>query len=204
VRPFQGYLTKFPRALVAVTPELADVATVAIETMPMPEDPSPGVASSGLGTNYRSANPEVRTAKREPFSVDPDLVDRALRSHATTQDALASAAREAGLDPRSPVPGEPTFDLAWDDDGTIVVAEIKSLTERNEERQLRLALGQVLRYAHLLSAGGRPVRPVIAAEREPSDASWLDLCAAAGVTLVWPGAFEPALQHGQQVPPTGN
>ena len=34
------------------------------------------------------------------------------------------------------------FDIAWDDDDDIVVAEVKSLTTRNEEKQLRLALGQ--------------------------------------------------------------
>jgi hypothetical protein len=121
-------------------------------------------------------------------------VDRALQSHARTQDALAAAGRESGLRPRSPIPGEPTFDLAWEDGATIVVAEVKSLTKRNEEKQLRLALGQVLRYAHLLSAKGRSVRPVIAAEREPADPSWLELCEAAGVTLVWSGAFNPAIR----------
>jgi hypothetical protein len=56
-------------------------------------------------------------------------------------------------------------------------------------RALRLGLGQVLRYAHLLGAKGRPVRRVIAVEREPSDASWIELCEAAGVTLVWPETF---------------
>ncbi len=97
--------------------------------------------------------------------------------------------RAAKLTPKSPEPGEPVFDIAWDDGEEIVVAEIKSLTTRNEEKQLRLALGQVLRYAHLLAVKGRPVRRVIAVEREPSDASWIELCEAAGVTLVWPATF---------------
>jgi hypothetical protein len=42
----------------------------------------------------------------------------------------------------------------------------------------------------LLSAKWRPVRRVIAVEREPSDASWTELCEAAGVTLVWPATFD--------------
>lgn len=97
--------------------------------------------------------------------------------------------RDAGFVPRSPRPGEPAFDLAWEGGDAIVVAEVKSLTDRNEEKQLRLALGQVLRYAHLLGAKGRPVRCVIAAERQPADGSWSELCAAADVTLVWPATF---------------
>ena len=43
--------------------------------------------------------------------------------------------------------------------------------------------------AHVLGAKGRPVRPVIAAERRPSDASWIEQGDAAGVTLVWPAKF---------------
>jgi hypothetical protein len=43
------------------------------------------------------------------------------------------------------------FDLAWQIGRTLFVAQVKSLTLRNEEKQLRLGLGQVLRYADLLS-----------------------------------------------------
>lgn len=116
VRAFQGYLTKFPRALVAVVPELAEVESVANDTALTPADPTPAAGASDLGTDYRPANPRARTARRQPFEVDPDLVDRVSRSHARTQEALAAAVRAAGLVPRSPNPGEPFFDLAWDDD----------------------------------------------------------------------------------------
>ena len=189
LRAFQGYLTKFPRALVEAFPELAAIRGLAEQTRPTAADPAPAATNPALGRQYRRANPNARTAVREPFSVDPDLVDRALRSHAQTQEALAEAVSAAGLVPRSPLPGEPVFDLAWEDNGTIVVAEVKSLTIRNEERQLRLALGQVLRYGHLLTAKGRPVRRVIAAERRPTDDSWLNLARSADVTLVWPDTF---------------
>ena len=138
--------------------------------------------SAECSLDDRHVDPAARTARRQPFSVDPDLVDRALRSHATTQEALAAAVEAAGRKTRSPVPGEPVFDLAWEDGHSIAVAEVKSLTESNEEKQLRLALGQVLRYAHLLPAKGRPVQRVIAAEREPTDPTWLSLCEAEGVT----------------------
>jgi hypothetical protein len=187
LRAFQGYLTKFPRALTEVVAQL--VREIAEATRPSAAQPAPGADEQGLGPEYRSANPDARTARREQFSVDPDLVDRALEGHARTQEALAEAVRAAGLTPRSARPGEPVFDIAWNHGDTIFVAEVKSLTEHNEEKQLRLALGHVLRYAHLLRLKGRRVRCVIAAERRPTDSSWLELCAAAGVLLVWPGTF---------------
>ena len=189
LRAFQGYLTKFPAALVAAIPQLAAVATVAAQSQPTPSQPAPSAATPTLGADYRPAKPDAKAARRQPFSVDPDLVDRALASHARVQEALAAAARAAGFVPRSSSPGEPVFDVAWEDGDTIVVAEIKSLTVRNEEKQLRLALGQILRYGHLLGAKGRPVRRAIAVERKPSDASWPALCAALGVELVWPATF---------------
>ena len=189
LRAFQGYLTKFPRSLMEVVPELAEVARVARETQPVPSAPAPAAGRSTLGTDYREANPNARTARRQPFSVDPDLVDRALQSHARTQEALAAALRAAGKVPRSPVPGEPVFDLAWEDDGTVCVAEVKSLSGTNDEKQLRLALGQVLRYGHLLRAKGRPVRCYIVTEAKPADESWFDLCSDLGIAVLWPGVF---------------
>lgn len=186
LRAFQGYLTKFPRALVEAIPGLAEVAAAA---EPSAANPAPAVGTAVLGADYRRPDPDSRRSQREPFTVDPDAIDRGTRKHDETQNALSDAVREAGLIPRSHEAGEPSFDLAWDDGEEIVVAEVKSLTKRNEERQLRLALGQVQRYAHLLTAKGRPVRAVIAAERKPSDESWLALCDSLGVTLVWPEAF---------------
>jgi hypothetical protein len=52
--------------------------------------------------------------------------------------------------------------------GIVWVAEIKSLTVKHEEKQLRLRLGQVLRCRR------RPTRPVRVVERRPSDESWLE------------------------------
>jgi len=67
---------------------------------------------------------------------------------------------------------------------------VKSLTRGNETGQLRLGLGQVLHYAMLLGGNGRQVRAVLAVERTPTDPRWISLCAAHGVTLVWPGEFD--------------
>ena len=58
------------------------------------------------------------------------------------------------------------------------VAEVKS-TMRNEEKQLRLDLGQVLRYANLLDPN-RGVVPVLVAERQSSDRTWEEALHAFG------------------------
>jgi hypothetical protein len=39
---------------------------------------------------------------------------------------------------RSCLASEPNFDLAWRRDGTVFVAEVKSINDDNEEEQLRL------------------------------------------------------------------
>ncbi len=82
------------------------------------------------------------------------------------------------------------IDLSWVVDDTRVVIEAKSITSGNEVRQLRLGLGQVLDYAHLVStAQHERVRAVLAIERRPSDTRWRDLCRMHDVELVWPDTF---------------
>jgi len=143
-----------------------------------------------LGTDYRPAN-EDATAERNPIVwVDSDAIDRGTRGHAKTQNALAAHLTARGLQPRSPSLAEPPYDLAWEQGDRICVAEVKSLTLQNEERQLRLALGQVLRYAQQLSYKRKPIRRLIAVERRPVDATWTELCADHNVDLVWPGTFD--------------
>jgi hypothetical protein len=63
----------------------------------------------------------------------------------------------------------------------------KSITTENEERQLRMATGQVIRYRQQLTATGHePCFAVICTERQPSDLSWDDLCEREGIILIWP------------------
>lgn len=107
------------------------------------------------------------------------------QGHADTQNALAQVLRQAGIDPRSRLPDEPNFDLAWERNGTIFVAEVKSITDDNEEEQLRLGLGQVLRYRHRLRRLGHgQVMAVPVPERSPRDSSWEELCRELGVVLL--------------------
>lgn len=182
IRPMRGYLFKLPFL------ELFGLAAIP-PSAPMPTVPA---RTDGLGEDYRAADEHVAVAERDPFAVDPALVERGVRGHAITQNRLAEHLRSRGTVPRSPSCREPNFDLAWRSNDRIFVAEVKSLTSKNEEKQLRLGLGQALRYAHLL--GGTPATvPVLILERCPSDSSWEQPCKHLGVILAWPEVFDERL-----------
>jgi hypothetical protein len=191
LRPMQPYLNKLPAALVQGLPELAEAAGIAAATRPLLGN---GARSSRLGADYRVADVSSLADGRDPFTVDPAVVERGLRGHADTQNALAAALVAAGLTPRSPRADEPNFDLAWQRHGVVYVAEVKSITPQNAERQLRLGLGQVLRYRDLLRKKGYTVRAVVAAEHAPQDPAWKALCEELGVILIGPGEQTAALE----------
>lgn len=149
---------------------------------------------SGVGQPYVNVEQFPRSASRDPFEVDPDKVDRGNWAHVATQNALADFLRARGLEPRAPNDDGPEFDLAWEVGEVLYVAEVKSATQANEEKQLRLGLGQILRYRNLLRANGRQVMAVLVPERQPTDSSWVSACAEAGVVLTWPGSFQETLQ----------
>jgi hypothetical protein len=145
-----------------------------------------------FGENYRRADEFAAVEERDPFATDPALVERGIRSHANTQNKLAEYLHSRGIEPLSPRSNEPNFDIAWKVEDRIFVAEVKSVTDRNEEKQLRLGLGQVLRYADQLRHRG-PVAPVLVVERRPTDSSWEQLCDRLGVILAWPDVFRERL-----------
>jgi hypothetical protein len=150
-----------------------------------PPGPAPVEPETAFGSEYRPGDEDIRTAAPDPFDVDPDERDRGTRAHHETQNAVAEIARARGLLPRSPK-GEPSFDVAWqEEDGRLVVVEVKSITARNAEKQMRLGLGQLLRYRNLLGDDGDEVIAVLALSAQPIDPRWLDLCAELGIGLVW-------------------
>jgi hypothetical protein len=150
-------------------------------------------ASPGLGAPYRQVPVTGLSGSRDPFSVDPALVERGLRGHTDTQNELASVLSNAGIEPRRGLRPGPDFDLAWQKDGTIFVAEVKSITAANEKHQLRLGLGQVLHYRQRLSALGHDrVVAVLVPERQPRDPSWRELCQELGVVLLCRNELERA------------
>jgi hypothetical protein len=111
-------------------------------------------------------------------------------AHRSTQSALAKFLRGRGLEPRSPASSSLCFDVLWRVGGRAFVAEVKSLTSQNEEKQLRLGLGQVLRYRQSLCARGEEVTGVLVVERKPSDRTWCGLAEDLGIRLVWPETFD--------------
>ncbi|MCA9541713.1 MAG: hypothetical protein KC620_22605, partial [Myxococcales bacterium] len=87
----------------------------------------------------------------------------------------------------------PRYDLAWMVGGVFYVAEVKSLTPDNEEAQLRLGLGQLLRYWYaveqrekMLGQAPPEVFGVLVVERRPTDANWPALLRDLGLLLIWP------------------
>jgi hypothetical protein len=142
-----------------------------------------------LGVAYRRADEESAAAPRDPFTIDPDKIDRGLRSHASTQNSLQAWLAAAGIAAKSPF-GSPNYDIAWSTGAVDYVGEVKSLTRANEAQQIRLGLGQVLDYSYVLSVSeGRQVVPVLVLERAPAEKRWMDLCRHHGVLLVWPETF---------------
>jgi len=180
-RPRQPYLNKLLVEFVELFPSLGVVAEL---VSPSAGDQG-GVTTPPLGTAYRQAKVGPLPTEREPFTVDPALVERGLKGHAETQNELAEVLRQAGIEPRSRHPREPNFDLAWKAEGSVFVAEVKSITDDNEEQRLRLGLGQVLRYRQRLRSLGYPrVVALLVPERAPRDSSWGDLCHDLGVILL--------------------
>jgi hypothetical protein len=146
-----------------------------------PARPARRIVHSLLSTGYRHVDPNQGSAPRDPFTVDPDALDRGLRGHMLTQEALAELVQRQGFDALSPGSGDPPFDLAWRAGHTITIVEVKSMTGANEALQIRLGLGQVLDYKHQLELADESV--------EPAAPRWLSLCARHDVELVWPATF---------------
>lgn len=124
---------------------------------------------------------------------NPDLVDRGTTAHKDTQDTLARCITEHGMVPISPGVDDQQFDVAWTTGEVLYLCEVKSLTDDNEESQLRLGLGQLLSYIHRTHlehwSGITNIRGVLAVERQPVRTDWVGICAANSVTLTWPDRY---------------
>lgn len=179
IRPMQGYLFKLPKFFVDQF-ELS-------RTVPRLE-----LAPPDTGVAYRSADEDMSLPDRDAFSVDPAIVERGIRGHARTQNLLAKHLLTIGLTPLSPSASDPDYDLAWCTSGMTFIAEVKSITTSNEEKQLRLALGQVLRYTYQLGQSLN-LRAVIVIERPPADPGWRELCNQMKVILTWPEDFRESI-----------
>jgi transcriptional regulator with XRE-family HTH domain len=159
--------------------------------------PESAAGASGAGATqpdpapYLRVDEQVAVAAALEISLDGYLkLERAVRAHARLQNAVADAFLAAGVDPRSPLPDEPGFDVAcFTPGGALIVVEVKSCTPGNLELQLRLGLGQVLRYAQQLRVRYPAVRAALAVEMSPPD-GWAELLEGLGVALIAQDALE--------------
>lgn len=185
LRPTQFYLTKLPRAVVDIL-SLDD----AIERVTADPDDAPQVGAEWREPWVSESDDSVRQ-----IEVDVEVIERGLRGHVETERALGAALHTVEIAPLAPSGPDPKFDLAWIHRDTFFVAEVKSITDRNEERQLRLGLGQVMRYRSQLRAALKlPVVAVLVPERSPRDETWASACAEADVVLL-PGDALPKGLH---------
>jgi hypothetical protein len=187
MRPMQGYLFKLPFFFTKLFEEF--LGEYAFKSMMINDSSIERI----VGTEYRTADEETSVGERDPFSIDPAIVERGLRSHAATQNALSDFLKNSQLIPLSPGPNEPNYDIAWKHNDEIWIAEIKSVTSANEEKQLRLGLGQILRYCQILKTKGN-THGILVIERAPSDPTWIDLCEAHNALLVWPEVFSSKIK----------
>lgn len=198
-RPIQGYLFKLPAAFLELFAELDEVPREMSSGLTMAQlSPETGALTERetIRPTFRPRNESVRSRGAQPWSRDPSEVDRALSAHARIERLVADAAVAAGWEPKAYAPDDPVFDLLLERAtgiGPLVVVEAKSTIASNEEKQLRLALGQVMRYRQLLRRPNRHVIAMIAVERPPTDSRWSELCAEADVMLVWPEVVEREL-----------
>jgi hypothetical protein len=139
---------------------------------------------------YRPQDEHVSVAPPAPgVAAGPDIYGQGLQAHQRLQNHLADLATACGRDPLSASPTEPSYELAWmTDTSVMVVVEVNSSTAGNEVRQLRIGLGHILDDTRTLQRCGHTVQPVLHVEREPADAQrWLDITERTGVLLTWPG-----------------
>lgn len=155
-------------------------------------DPSGSLVLAGA-VPYRKERALPASRERKKFDSNPDLHARGAAAHAEAQNGVAGLLERYGLTAVSGRRGDAAFDIAWEWNGIWNLVEVKSLTRANEERQLRLGLGQVLRYRDLARADGLRSRGWLVTERAPTDAAWSRLCADVDVRLTWPTDFERRL-----------
>lgn len=149
---------------------------------------------SNTFVTYFAANEGTEISLKSNFATGGYLaLERAVRSHALIQNSVAQAGTSAGFSAWRPTPAGPTFDVALSrSEGHVFVVEVKSATRANLEFQLRIGLGQVLRYAHQLRSDAYTVLPVIAIELRPDD-SWVSLLQNLGVGLLVHGSISTDL-----------
>lgn len=153
-------------------------------------------ASDEFGVPYRPAGADDSEGEEElpPHLADLAELDRATRRHMNLQDRLAEDLRNRGIVPLSPGSWQPQYDLAFEDDGARFVVEVKGGSPVGAQ-QLRLGVGQLLEYRHLLSVSEpHEVRGVLLVESDPPP-PWDVLAEAVGIKIITASRLEESLSE---------
>lgn len=160
-----------------------------------------GGTPTEFGVPYRrAAHAEARVPDSAPHEVDLSALDAATSRHMALQDELADQLEERGLAPRSPGSWQPQFDLAFEHEGSCYIVEVKSGLPVSAQ-QVRLGVGQVFEYRHLMDAGEQRVHPVLLLEGEPPYPWNVLLDGDLGIAVVRADAMSGSVDHLLSPPP---
>lgn len=142
-----------------------------------------GVAGATKPSSKRSTDRPI--LESSIWEYDPTERERATLSHIGLENWLIMELTDRGLSPLDPA-GPPYFDVAWHQQDILYVCEVKS-SSGDQNKQLRLGIGQVLDYRHELErALNQKVDPLILIESRPRRSNWTAICKSAGIKLFWP------------------
>jgi len=115
------------------------------------------------------------------------------RRHGTVSTKMSSptSCASMGIEPRSPAPWQPQFDLAFEHAGVAYVVEGQEWLPVSVQ-QVRLGGGTIYEYSHLLQDGDQRTRPVLLVEAEPPD-PWSALLGGLGITVIRADAMPSTL-----------
>lgn len=149
-----------------------------------------GALPRGRLRAYQSPHIGEGSATRDPFLTDPNLLDRATRRHMEIQLALEQRVRQHGYSLTGGAESA-DIDLGWLVGDHLVIAEVKTTTQANKSKQLRLGLGQLIDYVDTLTAEVVSASGVLVTDRRPPP-RWVSLCAAHGIRCAWSPGFSGA------------
>lgn len=149
------------------------------------------VGAVSVGTSYIVATGGIEA---DPVVVEKDweALDRATSAHADTQNAIAAWLDAKGVEPQSPLPGGPLYDIGWWGSGGFVVCEVKTTTKANQIQQARLGLGQVLEYRDRLQAAHVEARAALVTDHALPKVS-ASTCASVQVATAWLSTLDQRL-----------
>lgn len=199
VRASLGYDSKWwPQGLQYPTPERQELLLEKFGTMDAfvrSSASSPAAAPDGkpdpyevlLGRPFRRSSRRRPRQRRYRSDYDPDQTGRGYLAHEHTVEELASYVGATFHDGRPGI----NHDGGWMVDGGFHIAEVKSITAKNEVPQLEKGLGQLLHNRHKAHRVGLQISGTyLIAEREPTNSElWRELCAEVGIVFTWPARF---------------